>query len=183
MRRTTRALGALLLCSSLAPGAPVLAQERPTLELTLDDAVKRALENNADIAVERYNPESSREGVRLTEGYYDPFLSSSFNNNKQDTNSIFSTFNPTYNSFLSLALSQPLLKNFKIDAAREQIRLAKKSAEISDLQFRQTVISTVASVKQSYYDLLYAIDNLEAARKSLALAQKLLNENQIGRAH
>src|SRR6266568_3422282 len=212
MRRTTRALGALLLCSSLAPGAPVLAQERPTLELTLDDAVKRALENNADIAVERYNPESSREGVRLTEGYYDPFLSSSlnknkstspqsnafaggtkvtntadtwnfglnqaiptggafsltFNNNKQDTNSIFSTFNPTYNSFLSVALSQPLLKNFKIDAAREQIRLAKKSAEISDLQFRQTVISTVASVKQSYYDLLYAIDNLEAARKTLA---------------
>src|SRR6266571_9502463 len=223
MRRTTRALGALLLCSSLAPGAPVLAQERPTLELTLDDAVKRALENNADIAVERYNPESSREGVRLTEGYYDPFLSSSlnkkkstspqsnafagvtkvtnttdtwnfglnqaiptggafsltFNNNKQDTNSIFSTFNPTYNSFLSVALSQPLLKNLKIDAARQQIRLAKKSAEISDLQFRQTVISTVASVKQSYYDLLYAIDNLEAARKSLALAQKLLNENQI----
>src|SRR2546425_2335914 len=82
MRRTTRALGALLLCSSLAPGAPVLAQERPTLELTLDEAVKRALENNADIAVERYNPESGREGVRLTEGYYDPFLSSNLNKNK-----------------------------------------------------------------------------------------------------
>src|SRR6266542_2887160 len=211
MRRTTRALGALLLCSSLAPGAPVLAQERPTLELTLDDAVKRALENNADIAVERYNPESSREGVRLTEGYYDPFLSSSlnknkstspqsnafaggtkvtnttdtwnfglnqaiptggafsltFNNNKQDTNSIFSTFNPTYNSFLSLALSQPLLKNFKIDAAREQIRLAKKSAEISDLQFRQTVISEVASREA---DVITAENQLVDAEDALKRA-------------
>jgi len=34
-------------------------------------------------------------------------------------------------------------------------------------------------VKQSYYDLLYAIDNLEAQRKSLALAAKFLEENQI----
>ncbi len=37
----------------------------------------------------------------------------------------------------------------------------------------------MASVKQSYYDLLYAIDNLEAQRKSLALAAKFLEENQI----
>ncbi len=223
MRRTTRALGALLLCSSLDPGGLVLGQERPTLELTLDDAVKRALENNADIAVERYNPDSSKQSVRLTEGYYDPFLSSSlnksraavpgsnifsggakvtnttdtwnfglnqaiptggafsltFNNNRLNTDSTTTSFNPTFSSSLNASLTQPLLKNLKIDAARQQIRLAKKNAEISDLQFRQTVISTVAGVKQTYYDLLYAIDNLEAARKSLALAQKLLNENQI----
>jgi len=37
----------------------------------------------------------------------------------------------------------------------------------------------VAGVKQLYYDLLYAIDNLEAQRKSLALAAKFLEENQI----
>jgi outer membrane protein len=222
MRRTTRALGMLLLGSSLAPGS-LLAQDRPVLELTLDEAVKRALDNNTDIAVERYNPQSSAESVRESQGYYDPFLSAAlnknrttnpasnafaggtkvtnttdvwnfglnqpvptggifsviFNNNKQDTNSVFTTFNPSYNSSVAFGLSQPLLKNFTIDAARETIRLAKKNAEISDLQFRQTVISTVASVKQSYYDLLYAIDNLEAARKSLALAKKLQNENEI----
>ena len=34
-------------------------------------------------------------------------------------------------------------------------------------------------MKQLYYDLLYAIDNLEAAAKSLSLAKKLLEENQI----
>lgn len=225
MRRTTRALGILLIGSSLAPGAPVRAQDqdRPILELTVDDAVRRALDNNADIAVEKYNPQSSLESVRATEGYYDPYLfgsltksratspasnafsggakvtnttdvwnfglsqavptggvfSLSFNNNKQNTDSVFTTFNPSYNSSLSVGLTQPLLKNFRIDSAREQIRLAKKSAEISDVQFRQLVVSTVASVKQSYYDLLYAIDNLEAARKNLALATKLLDENQI----
>ena len=57
--------------------------------------------------------------------------------------------------------------------------MAKQNREISDVQFRQTVVNTVASVKQLYYDLIYAIDNLEAQRKSLALAEKLLDENQI----
>ena len=164
MRRTTRALGILLIGASLAPGAPVRAQDqdRPILELTVDDAVRRALDNNADIAVEKYNPQSSLESVRATEGYYDPYLfgsltksratspasnafsggakvtnttdvwnfglsqavptggvfSLSFNNNKQNTNSVFTTFNPTYNSSLSVGLTQPLLKNFRIDSAR-----------------------------------------------------------------
>ena len=95
------------------------------------------------------------------------------------TNSVFSTFNPSYNSNFNLSLTQPLLRNFTIDSTRHQIKVAKKNREISDVQFRQTVVNTVANVKQSYYDLLYAIDNLEAQRKSLALAQKFLEENQI----
>jgi outer membrane protein TolC len=37
----------------------------------------------------------------------------------------------------------------------------------------------LAAVKAQYYELIFAIDNLEAARQSLALAQKLLDENQI----
>lgn len=223
MRRTTRALGTLLLSSSLAPGAAVLAQERPTLELSLEEAVERALQNNASIAVQRYVPESSAQSLRQAEGAYDPVFSSTlstlsstdpqrnvfagaetvtadrrvwnfginqaaptggvfsltFNNSKDETNNIFSSFNPIFASTLTASLTQPLLRDFKIDATRQQIRLAKKNAEISDLQFRQTVIGTLATVKQSYYDLLFAIDNLEAARKNLALAKKLLEENQI----
>jgi outer membrane protein len=235
MRRHFRALAALALAACLA--RPVAGQEpaaqsfnkppdspdRPTLELSLDEAVKRALENNADIAVARYDPESAVENIRGAQGYYDPFLSStlyksstdspqtsffsgastisskqtvwnfgldqalptggnfslSFNNNKSDTNNVFNTFNPTFNSNLNASLSQPLLRNFHSDAARAQIRIAKKNREISDVQFRQTVTNTVANVKALYYNLIYAIDNLGAARKSLDLASKLLGENEI----
>jgi outer membrane protein len=102
-----------------------------------------------------------------------------FNSNKTNTNSVFTTFNPAYTSFFSLNLTQPLLRNFKLDSSREQIRVAKKNREISDVQFRQTVINTVASTKQGYYDLIAAIDNLDAQQKSSDLAKKLLNENQI----
>ena len=66
------------------------------------------------------------------------------------------------------------MRDFKIDSNRYQIKVAKKNREISDVQFHQTVVNTVANVKNLYYDLLYAIDNLEAQRKSLALASKLL---------
>jgi outer membrane protein TolC len=223
MRARIRAFFAPLLALGLIPGAIALSQERPTLQLTLDEAVKRALENNNDIAVARYNPELSAQSVLSAQGYYDPYLfanlshnstdtkgtsafsggatvntksdvwnfglglpiptganfSLAFNNNKRDTNNAFTTFNPVFNSSLALSLTQPLLKNFRIDSPRQQLRLAKKSREISDVQFRQTIINTVAGVKGYYYDLIYAFDNLDAARKNLALAQKLLQENEI----
>jgi outer membrane protein TolC len=199
------------------------AQERPVLELSLDEAVKRAMDNNLDIKVEAYNPLASEEGIRAAKGYYDPFLSSvldknsrtnpqtnafsggdkvttdgstwnfglgqavptggefslTFNNNKSDSNSVFSTFNPSYNSGLTFSAAQPLFRNLRLDAPRRQILISKNNKEISDVQFRQTVVNVLAAVKAQYYDLIFAIDNLEAARQSLALAQKLLDENQI----
>jgi outer membrane protein TolC len=214
----TRLALALALPALLAGSAR--AQDRPVLNLSLDEAVKRALEKNLDIAVERFNPEASALGVKSARGVYDPFftstvsqtsvssrptssfaptdtdtarfsfgvsqylptgasLSLSFNNTRTDSNAPFNTFNPSFNSNLGFSLSQPLLRDFKIDASRNQIRVAKRNQEISDIQFRQTVINTLASVKQLYYDLLFAIDNLDAQRKSLALAKKLLDENQI----
>jgi outer membrane protein TolC len=193
------------------------------LELSLDEAVKRAMDNNLDIKVESYNPESSQQSVRAAQGYYDPFLSTvldknsrtnpqtnafsggdkvttkgstwnfglgqavptggefslTFNITKSDTNSIFSSFNPSFSSGLTLSATQPLFRNLRLDAPRRQLLLSKKNLEISDTQFRQAVVNVLATVKAQYYDLIFAIDNLEAARKSLALAQKLLDENQI----
>jgi outer membrane protein len=237
MRARTRGAFALLLAVLLIPGATATAQqptlqppaqqaatpERPTLQMSLDEAVKRALDNNVDIAVDRYNPELSVQGVRSAEGYYDPFLFStlnhvssdspgtsaisggtvvttkqdvwnfgvsipiqtgadftvSFNNNKRDSNSNITSYNPLFNSNLNLSLTQPLLKNFLADSPRTQLKLTKKNREITDVQFRQTVINTIATVKIAYWELIYAIDNLDAARKSLDLAKKLLDENQI----
>ena len=219
---------ALLLTLTIAlPAAAQDAENQPQgpsyLELAIDEAVARALENNVDIAVERYRPESARQDVRSAEGSYDPFvslvldtnsrtdpprsfftgglrvttetqnfslganaliktgaqLSLSFNNSRTDTNNVFSNFNPAYDSNIRLGITQPLLKDLKIDNARRQLRVAKNSAEISDVQFRQTVINVVANVKRLYYDLIFAIDNLEAQQKSLDLAQKLLDENRI----
>jgi outer membrane protein TolC len=106
-------------------------------------------------------------------------LSIAFNNNKRDSTSNLATFNPNYNSSLSLSLTQPLLRDFKIDAPRQALRVAKKNREITDVEFRQSVINTLATVKGYYYELLFEIDNLVAAQKNLDLAKKLLEENEI----
>jgi len=102
-----------------------------------------------------------------------------WDNRRSDTNNTFTTFNPIYQSFISLDITQPLLRNFKIDAPRRQLKLSKINRQISDIQFRQSVINTVATTKLYYYDLVYAIDNLGAAKDSLELAKKLLEENEI----
>lgn len=103
----------------------------------------------------------------------------SFDTSRQTTDSRNVFFSPQFNTTLTLQASQPLLRNFRIDAPREQLRVARNNVAISDAQFRQTVIGTIANVKKLYYDLLFSIDNLEAQRKNLALAQKLLDENRI----
>jgi outer membrane protein len=200
---------------------PAPQDTRPVLELSLDDAVERALKNNANLTVERFNPLSSAQDVRSAEGAFDPNItgqlhrnsndspattsfspnittstwtwdlgaqqllktgalwSLSFNNQRQSTTSPFTSFDPSYSSNLNLSLTQPLLKNLKTDAQRTQLRVSKNNREVSDIAFRESVVNTVASVKKLYYDVVFSIDNLAAARKSFTLAKKLLNENEI----
>jgi outer membrane protein TolC len=102
-----------------------------------------------------------------------------FDSVRSETNRTNALFNPSYNAALNAALTQPLLRNFRIDASRQRLRVAKNNRAISDAQFRQTVTTTLANVKQLYNNLLFSIDNLGAQRKNLALAKKLLEENRI----
>ncbi len=106
-------------------------------------------------------------------------FSLNWTNNRQTTNSVTSTYSPALNSSFTLGVTQPLLRNLKIDSPRQQLRLAKKGREISDVQFKQTVVNTISTVKKAYYDYIYAIDNLAVSQRNLSLAQKLQNENEI----
>ena len=50
------------------------------------------------------------------------------------TTNIFSNFSPQLRSSLSLDIKQPLLKNWKIDSARQQVMVSQKNREIADLR-------------------------------------------------
>jgi outer membrane protein TolC len=79
---------------------------------------------------------------------------------------------------VSLSLAQPLLKNSWIDANRLNIRLNRKNIQSSELTVRATLINTVNSVQQAYYDLIFSVENIKVQEASLALAEKLLAENR-----
>jgi HAE1 family hydrophobic/amphiphilic exporter-1 len=101
-----------------------------------------------------------------------------FNNSRSRTSDIFAQLNPAYNTNLTFTFTQPLLRNFSLDASRRSIQLAKKSLDLSDSQFRQRVIEIINQVQRAYWDLVYAIRNEQIARDSVELARTQLDNNR-----
>ena len=101
-----------------------------------------------------------------------------FNNRRSTTSSNNSRLNPEYDPSISISITQPLMRNFKTDAFRQTIQLAKRSLDISDSQFRQMVINIISSVQQAYWDLVFAIKNEQVARSSVELTRTQLGNNQ-----
>src|SRR5712692_2803007 len=101
-----------------------------------------------------------------------------FNNSRTVTSSTASLLTTQYTPQLTFQFTQPLMRNFAIDANRRLIQIAKKSLDLSDSQFRQRVIEIISAVQRAYWDLVYAILNEKIARESVALANTQLQNNQ-----
>jgi outer membrane protein TolC len=102
----------------------------------------------------------------------------SLNSYKNDTNRRFQTINPRFGSTLSFTFTQPLLKNFGVSINRREIIIAKNNQEISENEFRQTLLDIIYRVEEAYWNLAYSIENLNVQRQSLQLARDLLEENK-----
>jgi outer membrane protein len=102
----------------------------------------------------------------------------SWNNWRATSTNIFNSYNPQLSSTLSLNVTQPLIRNFKIDAARQQLELSRKDRDASDLQLRSTIVATTRNVKNAYWELVYQISSLNAAQQSLDLAKRVLGDNE-----
>jgi outer membrane protein len=112
--------------------------------------------------------------VERTGGYWE----GDFNNSRTVTSSTASLLTTQYTPQLTIQFTQPLMRNFAIDANRRSIQIAKKSLDLSDSLFRQRVIEIISSVQRAYWDLVYAILNEKIARESVALANTQLDNNR-----
>jgi outer membrane protein TolC len=63
-----------------APAQPAPAEEPTTVELTLQQAIEMALENNLNVVVSRLDTQIQAEGVSSARGVYKPEISASLNN-------------------------------------------------------------------------------------------------------
>ena len=90
-----------------------------------------------------------------------------FNNGRTTTNNVFTSFDPQLTSNISATYTQPLLRNFKIDGTRQQLLVSQKNYEISQTQLKQSITQTTRTVRNAFYDLQYAIGNLNVQRQSL----------------
>jgi len=112
--------------------------------------------------------------VERTGGYWE----GDFNNSRVVTSSTSNLLTTQYTPQLTFQFTQPLMRNFGIDANRRSIQIAKKSLDLSDSQFRQRVIEIISAVQRAYWDLTYAIRNEIIARESVELAKTQLDNNQ-----
>jgi outer membrane protein TolC len=100
------------------------------------------------------------------------------NNNRQTTTSRTALFDPAFNANWSAQLTQPLLRNLWIDNTRQQLSITALNQDISELQLQATVINTVSNVRNAYWDYVFAVQNVDVAKRSVALAEQLVRDNQ-----
>ncbi len=105
-------------------------------------------------------------------------FAASFNNNRQSQSDAFVTRNPALNTNFNLTFLQPLLRSFRIDGTRAQLQITQLNQETSQIELRAAIVRTLADVRNAYWDLIYAIEAAEVAEGSLALASKLVQDNQ-----
>ena len=101
-----------------------------------------------------------------------------FNNLKQVTNNNFANFNPAFTANFASTFTQPLLRGFKIDGVRQQLRVTAINRDISEIEVRSRLAITVASVRNAYWELLFGLQAVDVAKGSLELADKLVDDNR-----
>src|SRR5438876_7834940 len=75
----------LALATLLASGAAASAQTPATARLTVDDAVKMALDQNVDLKADRLDPQISDTRVAAAYGVFKPTILTSLTSNNQLT--------------------------------------------------------------------------------------------------
>jgi outer membrane protein len=94
------------------------------------------------------------------------------------TSAIDSRYNPQLSSNLSARYTQPLLRNFGTDSLRQQIETSRNNQVIADIGLREQVTVTSQAVRNTYFDLIGALEGHKVALQSLQLAQGSLKNNQ-----
>lgn len=102
-------------------------------------------------------------------------VSLSFQDRKQATNSTFATLNPSYSSGLTLRLRRPLARGLGADSTQRGLRQSRLSERRSIWEFRRSLLETLKSTEEAYWNLSAARRRTGVARQNLEAAKRLLS--------
>ncbi len=111
----------------------------------------------------------------LTGGSYDLTFDTNRNSVAGTTGFLF---NPSYGSNLSFNLTQPLMRNFGPSTNTTLITVARNTAAVEQLFLVQQVLSVIAQVEQTYWELVFARENLKVAHATFKATEELLASNR-----
>lgn len=101
-----------------------------------------------------------------------------WSNSRYDSDQSGLELNPSYGSTLSIDLAQPLLRGWGTDIQTAQLKAAEASYDASVHQVDSTAADLAAQVKNGYWELVFAWQDIDVTKLSLELAQKLLEETE-----
>jgi outer membrane protein TolC len=102
-----------------------------------------------------------------------------WDNSEFETNSVFTSVNPSYNVGMDALFNQPLLAGFGDLVTKRNIYVARNNSLISQEVLEQTVIATITNVEAAYWDVVEGQEQLKVSRESLELAKELHEMNRI----
>src|SRR4030095_4954954 len=114
-------------------------------------------------------------------GYVPKFgttLEATLDNQRVGTDNLVTIISPQYNSNLRFTITQPLFRGRIFDQSRRVIEIAKRNLSLTDVQFRQRSIEIIAAVQRAYWDLTYALRNLQVQRDGVKDAKDQLDHNK-----
>ena len=105
-------------------------------------------------------------------------ISFEFDNNRQTTNSTFTSLSPALNSSYRFTFRQELLAGFGFGPNLRYLHIAKNDKKISDLAFRDQVVATVTQISNIYWDLVSAYEQSRVNEQAVEFAQQNLDNTK-----
>lgn len=101
-----------------------------------------------------------------------------YNSSRTTTSNTNAFLNPQFPASLTFSYNQPLFRGRRIDGTRRQIEVARKNLEISEIQLRLQTTAVVTAVEAAYWDLTFALRNLQVQTDTLRQAREQFESNR-----
>ncbi len=114
-------------------------------------------------------------------GYVPKFgtvYTATFKNRKLTSDNPLSILRPQFDSSFQFKIVQPLFRGRKSDDGRRNIEIAKKNLSLTDKQFRQKAIEITVAVQKAYWNLTFALRNLQVQRDGVGDARQQLEHSR-----
>ncbi|PYS50732.1 MAG: hypothetical protein DMG13_20330 [Acidobacteria bacterium] len=98
---------------------------------------------------------------------------------RASSNSLVSTYNPSYTGRITYTVGQHLLRDRGRRINMHQILLGQNNEKISETQFEIQITDLLVQAQKAYWDLVFAGEDLNVKQRSLELAQRTLDENKM----
>jgi HAE1 family hydrophobic/amphiphilic exporter-1 len=161
-----------------------LAQAQAVFLPTLTSAIQRNVQQSPPESIflgtqgVRTDIWSGNVGVNQLLPWGGGSYSIGWNSLRTSASSSLSNFNPSVRAQLQAVVSQPLLRDFRIDPLRAQIETSHRNQDIAEIGLRELGTSISAAAERAYWNLVLANAAVAVQQRSLDLSLELERNNQ-----